>query len=317
VFSRRTTCGRIFGLKQRARFAFTVAKLRGRHGRHVFTLLAPRGRSSFTRRKLRGRPAFTLIELLIVMAIISILLGLVAPTFTNLKGSNDATAAAYTISGALETARTYAKANNTYSWVGFYEEDGSKSSTIPPTPGPGRLVISIVASKDGTNVYGSSSGTINPTKLIQVGKLIKIDNIHVPLFNVGLGTGDTFDTRPVPDWDSFNGYNDSRFGELNAAPPNTAPPTTPHDFQYPVGNPAPSVQYTFKRILQFSPRGESRVNGDSYDIRHIVEIGMLQTHGNLVPTPVSGAGTSTATYTGNVAAVQISGFGSTVKIYRR
>ena len=44
--------------------------------------------------------------------------------------------------------------------------------------------MSIVASKDGTNVYGSGNGTIDPTKLIQVGKLVKIENIHLPLFAV-------------------------------------------------------------------------------------------------------------------------------------
>jgi prepilin-type N-terminal cleavage/methylation domain-containing protein len=268
-------------------------------------------------RETRSPVAFTLLELLVVVVIMSILLVLVVPALTNLKSGNDLTAAAYTISGVVETARTYAKANNTYAWIGFYEEDGSKSSTNPPTPGSGRLVMSTVAAKDGTNVYGSNSGTIDPTKLIQVGKLIKIDNVHIPLFSVGSGAGESFDTRPLPDWDSFNGYNDSRFGELNAASPNTAPHTTPYNFQYPVGSPAPSAQYTFKQLMQFSPRGESRVNGNSYDIRRVVEFGLLQTHGSLVPTPVSGAGTSAATYSGNVAAVQISGFGSAVKIYRR
>jgi hypothetical protein len=56
------------------------------------------------------------------------------------------TSAAYTIKGALDTARTYAKANNTYTWVGFFEED--ISSATPGTAGTGRLVMSIVASKD-------------------------------------------------------------------------------------------------------------------------------------------------------------------------
>ena len=97
---------------------------------------------------LRG---FTLIELLIVISIIAILMVLLAPAFTSLKSAGDVTGAAYTIKGVLDTARTYAKANNTYTWVGFYEED--VSSTTPGTPGIGRLVISIVASKDGTMLY--------------------------------------------------------------------------------------------------------------------------------------------------------------------
>jgi prepilin-type N-terminal cleavage/methylation domain-containing protein len=262
----------------------------------------------------RENSAFTLIELLVVIGIIGLLMVLIVPAFTSLRSGTDVTSAAYTIKGVLDTARTYAKANNTYTWVGFFEED--ISSATPGTAGTGRLVMSIVASKDGTNVYGSGTGTIDPIKLIQIGKLIKIDNIHLPLFAVGTGSGETFDTRPTLLSDPTAGYNYSRFGELNAPIPNTAPYTTPYNFQYPVGNPAPTPRYTFSKLLQFSPRGESRVNGDSYDVRKVVEVGLLQTHGTATPVPTGGGG-STLTFDGNVAAVQITGFGGNVKIYRR
>src|SRR5438876_8791313 len=139
---------------------------------------------------------FTLLELLIVLSIIGILLVLLAPAFTTIKGGTDVTSAAYTIKGVLDTARTYAKANNTYVWVGFYDED--VSSGTPGTAGTGRVVMSIVASKDGTKVYDANSTSIDSTKLIQVGKLIKIDNIHLPLFALGTAMGDTFDARPSP-----------------------------------------------------------------------------------------------------------------------
>src|SRR5213592_4233805 len=101
--------------------------------------------------------AFTLLELLIVIGIIGLLLVLIAPAFTTIKGATNVTSAAYTIKGVLDTARTYAKANNTYAWVGFFEEDVSQPS-VNPAPDPlcpgcvGRLVMSIVASKDGTYI---------------------------------------------------------------------------------------------------------------------------------------------------------------------
>jgi prepilin-type N-terminal cleavage/methylation domain-containing protein len=262
---------------------------------------------------------FTLLELLIVIGIIAVLLVLIAPAFTNIKSGTDVTSAAYTIKGVLDTARTYAKANNTYTWVGFFEENVTNpSSPNADQPPVGRLIMSIVASRDGTNVYGSGSGTIDPTKLIQVGKLVKIENIHLPLFAVCASncTGDSFDTRPPLQNDPTAGYNYSRFGELNAGQPNTAPYTTPYNFQYPVGNPVPA-QYRFFKLLQFSPRGESRVNGDSYDIRRVVEIGLVQTHGTATPVPISGGGTSNVVFNGNVVALQINGFAGDVKIYRR
>ncbi len=251
------------------------------------------------------------------MGIIAILMVLVAPAFTNLKSAGDVTGAAYTVKGVLDQARTYAMANNTYTWVGFYEEDVTQPSTNPPTPGTGRLVMAIVASKDGTTVYDPNSAAnpdpIDPTKLSQIGKLVKIDNVHLPLFAVGTGTGDAFDTRPTLQSDPFGiGYNDSRFGEINVPSP-TAPTTnSKFPFQYPVGNPAPAAQYTFRKTLQFSSTGVSRINS-TYDMRRVVEIGLLPTHGSLVPTPSPSAGN----YPGNVVAVQINGSGGNVKIYRR
>jgi len=112
-----------------------------------------------------------LVEMMVVTGIIALLMVLVVPAFTNLKSAGDVTSAAYTIKGVLEQARTYAIANNTYTWVGFYEEDASKPSASPTaTPGTGRLVMAVVASKDGTNVYGSNTGTIDPTKLSSITK---------------------------------------------------------------------------------------------------------------------------------------------------
>jgi prepilin-type N-terminal cleavage/methylation domain-containing protein len=282
----------------------------------------PRFARCAKQRRIRG---FSLLELLIVVGIIALLLVLIAPAFTSLKGAGDVTSAAYTIKGVLDTARTYARANNTYTWVGFYEEDVSQPSVIPAPDPPctgcvGRLVMSIVASKDGSNLGAdpgsSATGTenwINPTQLTQVGKLVKIDNFHLPLFNMCSSNcgGDTFDSRPVLQLDPILGYNASRFGELNARAPNTAPYDTTNGgltkfpFQYPVGNPVPTWQYRFRRTLRFNPRGECRINS-TYDVRRVIEIGLLQTHGTALPAPV-----------GNVAAVQVTGFGGSVKIYRR
>jgi len=273
-------------------------------------------------RRRRLTSGFTLIELLVVIGIMILLTVLLTPAFTNLKSAGDVTSAAYTIKGVLEQGRTYAMANNTYTWVGFYEEDVSQPSKNPPIPGVGRLVMSIVAAKDGVQGFdpiavAGPTNRLDPRRLIQIGKLIKIDNVHLPLFTIPTGTtGNTFDTRPAIQNDPAVGYNDSRFGELNAAPPNTAPVSnngsSKFPFQYPVGDPVPPAQYNFAKTLQFDPRGEGRING-TYDVRPVIEIGLLSTHGNIGPTPTPSAGN----YPGNVVAVQLNGVAGNVKIYRR
>src|SRR6266480_422442 len=162
--------------------------------------LTTRLRSATARQAVQSvRGGFTLLELLIVVGIIALLLVLTAPAFTYIKGGTDVTSAAYTIKGVLDTARTYAKANNTYTWVGFYEENvANPSSPNADTPAVGRIIMSIVASKDGTTVYDPNNlTTIDATKLVQVGKLTKVENAHLCTHtDTPTGTGLDFPSRP-------------------------------------------------------------------------------------------------------------------------
>ena len=253
---------------------------------------------------------FTLLELLIVVGIIGLLLVLIAPAFTTIKGGTDVTSAAYTIKGVLDTARTYAKANNTYTWVGFYEEDVSQPSishgSDPCTGCVGRVVMSIVASKDGSIIYdpnlAQQAQQDLTTGVTQVGKLTKIDNVHLWTHTDSpSGTGSTFPTR---------GNVSGLYCIGDTTPGNS---TTP--FGYPVGKPAPAAQYTFRKAIEFSPRGEARINNSTIDangeqkfpLQPLAEIGLEPTHGSSVPGFIPG----------NVFAVQFTGVGSNVSIYRQ
>ena len=255
----------------------------------------PQTNFSGLQQQFHGRSAFTLVELMVVIAIIAILMAFVAPAFTNLKTAGDVTSAAYTIKGVLDQARTYARANNTYTWVGFYEEN--VASTTPGALGFGRLVMSVVASNDGTIIYASTvPGTIDPTRLMQVCKLTKIDNVHLwthtdtPL----TPTGSTFNYRPNIA---------STFCIGDTSPPNS----TGTLFQYPLGSPAP--QYRFGKGVQFSPRGAAQIinSTTSYSPQPAAEIGLEPTHGNVAPNSIPA----------NVVAIQFTGIGGNVNIYRR
>jgi len=258
--------------------------------------------AAFTAPKLRDPESirgFTLLELLIVVGIIGLLLVLMAPAFTYIKGGNDVTSAAYTIQGVLDTARTYAQANNTYTWVGFKEENvANPASPNSDTPAVGRLVMSIVASKDGTMLYTGNLGspvTLDPTSpapLIQVGKLVKIDNLHLKTFSSPTATPppDSFDTRPVI------ASSASQIGD-------NAPPNPSLTFHYPVG----SSSSPFTKVVQFTPRGEAVIDNSNYALAPVSEIGLEPTHGATVPASIPA----------NVVAIQFTGVGGNVKIYRR
>jgi len=259
--------------------------------------------------------AFTLIELLVCIGIIGVLLVLIAPAFTYIKGGTDVTSSAYTIQGVLDTARTYAKANNTYTWVGFFEEPAPPPASPVATPGIGRIVMSIVASTNGTMPYSGNlannsqndpvvldaTPTPSPPTLIQVGKLTKVDNVHLKTFTAATATPppDTFDTRPAV------ASTDSQIGDTTTGP-NPAPPNPSLKFHYPLFTSDAQAQYKFVQIIQFSPRGEGVIDNSNYTMAPVSEIGVQPTHGTTIDANST-----------NFVAIQFTGIGGNVKIYRK
>jgi hypothetical protein len=237
---------------------------------------------------------------------------LVVPAFTNLKRSGDITNAAETIAGTLANARAHAMANNTYTWVGFYEEAATATAptaVTPPYSGKGRLVLATVRSLDGTSIFDSSdSAAVLPAaRLGQVGKLVKIEGIHVT--DIGAPPSPTPNPTPLRNslgarsdlpYTDAAGLNADHFNRINS----DSADATKFWFV--------AQGYTFYKTVRFSPRGEANINS-TYSLKVAAELGIVPTHADVAPTPPP----ATGRYSGNVVAIQFSGVGGNFQVFRQ
>ena len=209
---------------------------------------------------------------------------LVAPAFTN-RNADDITNAAYTIKGVCEQARSYAKANHTYTWVGFYEENASALSPTNATPaysGKGRVVMATVFSNDGTKILEDADR----------GKLIKIEGVHIT--DIGApagGNSDALDGRP-----SLPYTQGAPFDHFNRISSDSADAT---QFAF------AAQDYTFYKTIRFNPREEANINS-TYTLKRAAEIGIKPTRGDIVDANSA-----------NIVAIQFGGIGGNFKIYRK
>jgi prepilin-type N-terminal cleavage/methylation domain-containing protein len=104
--------------------------------------------------------AFSLIELLVVMAIIGLLAALAVPAFNSIGQARGVTEAAYQIASAVELARSEAISRQTYVWMGLQPQTNGGNLD---------LRIGLVFSKDGTgtNIAGTNLQPIGRALLVQ------------------------------------------------------------------------------------------------------------------------------------------------------
>lgn len=239
--------------------------------------------------QLRG---FSFIEVLVVSTIVIAMMGLASTAYHSVVTNSGVDTAVHRISAELESARSYAITHNTYTWVGFQEESVSgisQSSQEPPYPGKGRVLIAVIASRDGTELVqrDDPAGLLPIDRFSQIGKTVKLENVHLTDLPAPLGgmTG-TFNGRPSYPCDTGNEA--ARISSDSAA-------RSPFPFE---------VQgCTFYKTVRFSPRGEAVVN-NSAEPEHYAEIGIRQTRGSQILV------------SSNVAAIQFTGIAGNVKIYK-
>jgi len=268
------------------------------------------GFTTSTPRLVRG--GFTLLELLIVIGIIAVLMVLIAPAFTTIKSAGDVTSSIYGIKGLLDNARTYAKANHTYVFVGFAEVDGSVSPSSPPVAGYGRVAVAVVASKDGTRQVPYTStdpasdwtaNYANGSHLVALGKLERYENLHFVPVDFG-------------SWTPTDHPNSNMARYQPTGPPyilGNAGSSSVTPFTWPLGSPLDTgYQYRFDRVINFDPIGVARIatSTNADEIARVMEIDFQPTHGTLVP-PLP-----TNQDVGNHAVIQIAPTSGATRIYR-
>jgi len=246
----------------------------------------------------RRNAGFSLVELLCVLAIMSLITAIAVPAFTTVKDADNVTNASYTVSITLQRARTYAMAHNTYVWVGFYEEaaDAPAPTNVFPYSGMGRIVIGLTASIDGSPIFApnATAAALPASRLVQIDKLIRVQNIHITDLGAP-ATGATSGVAARPNG-AYNNNGTISSTELYGINSDSTTEQTPYPFT--IGS------YTFYKTICFSPSGEASIDGSTF-LRRVGEIGLRPTHGRTLNPN-----------TPNVAAIQFTGIGGGVQTYR-
>ena len=119
---------------------------------------------------------FSLIEVLVVMAIIALLAAFAIPAFNSIGQARGVTEAAYQVASAVELARSEAMTRQTFVWLGMQPQTNSGNLD---------LRLGMVYSKDGTT--NTSAANLQP-----IGKSLLIQRVGLAnpsALNVGTNLG--------------------------------------------------------------------------------------------------------------------------------
>ncbi|XHR30486.1 MAG: Tfp pilus assembly protein FimT/FimU [Chthoniobacteraceae bacterium] len=242
--------------------------------------------------------AFSLIELLVVMAVVAGMMTLVVPALHTGRGAGSLSSAVYEIAGLVDQARSYAMANNTHVFVGVVEVDATQDSTASmPVTGVGRVVIAIVASRDGSSgYYGADSDSIEQSwsdggaygqNLLSVAKIYQFENVHIADTITSSGEMNR------PEVEANYRIGNAKFTSL-----------TP--FNWPLSSSRPTGKYRFEKVIEFDPKGVAIIQSSTNinTLTPYIELGLQPAAGSAILS------------NSNVAVIQIDGMTGTPRVYR-
>jgi Tfp pilus assembly protein FimT len=193
---------------------------------------------------------FTMIELLVVVAIMIVLVALTVPALTSMAKGNQMTQSLIEMSGLLEQARQYAISRNTYVWVAMRPNPNGANGD--------ELSVAVLASKTGVDPSPwSSYGTVPNDQVDLAERVRTFDQIRFE-------EAGTFTETKIP----------ALSGKTAATAAKNSPSQGTATFQ--IKLPGASSASAFNRVIQFTPNGEARVSSNVIDV---IEFGLRPTRG--------------------------------------
>lgn len=188
----------------------------------------------------RPRPqndlAFTLTELLIVVALLSVLSALMVPALSSLNASGSLRQNLSTVVGLVESARQTAVTRNTYVYVAFLSPEAARN--LPPSQiEPGTTYAAVFVSMDGTDVLKQASSSMLREVDGNITRLERIAKLRSLRFSGEIPSSNALANRLEP---------------VDAEGPGSA-------WKIESKPPPEGMAITFDRIIKFLPQGGARV----------------------------------------------------------